>query len=94
MILISHDRDFLDRVVSSVIVPEGADAGPNMPAGYSDMLRQRGADIASTKPVHNATAREQKAAAAAAASKSKKKLNFNDKHALENLARADRQARR
>lgn len=86
VILISHDRDFLDRVVSSVIVPEGAGRWTEYAGGYSDMLTQRGADIASTKPVRNATAREQKAAAAAAAaSRSKKKLNFNDRHALENL---------
>jgi ATP-binding cassette subfamily F protein uup len=85
VILISHDRDFLDRVVSSVIVPEGAGRWTEYAGGYSDMLRQRGADIASTKPVRNATAREQRAAAAAAANKPKKKLNFNDKHALETL---------
>lgn len=86
VILISHDRDFLDRVVSSVIVPEGAGRWTEYAGGYSDMLMQRGADIASTKPARNATAREQKAAAAAAAaSRSKKKLNFNDRHALENL---------
>ncbi|ARP98610.1 ABC-F family ATP-binding cassette domain-containing protein [Pseudorhodoplanes sinuspersici] len=86
VILISHDRDFLDRVVSSVIVPEGNGRWNEYAGGYSDMLAQRGADIASTKPVRNATAREQKAAAAAAAAtKPKKKLNFNDRHALENL---------
>ena len=85
VILISHDRDFLDRVVSSVIVPEGNGRWNEYAGGYSDMLKQRGADIASTKPVRNATAKEQKDAAAAAASKSKKKLNFNDKHALETL---------
>ena len=40
VILISHDRDFLDRVVTSVIVPEGdGDAGSNMPAAIPTCWR-------------------------------------------------------
>jgi ATP-binding cassette subfamily F protein uup len=83
VILISHDRDFLDRVVSAVIVPEGDGVWNEYAGGYSDMLIQRGADIASTKPVRAPTSREIKAAAASAAKK--KKLSFNEKFALDNL---------
>ena len=83
MILISHDRDFLDRVVSAVIVPEGDGVWNEYAGGYSDMLIQRGADIASTKPVRAPTSREIKAAAASAAKKNK--LTFNEKFALDNL---------
>ena len=43
VILISHDRDFLDRVVSAVIAPEGDGRLVEYAGGYSDMLAQRGA---------------------------------------------------
>ena len=43
---ISHDRDFLDRAVSSVLVPEGEGRWVEYAGGYSDMLAQRGADLA------------------------------------------------
>lgn len=45
VILISHDRDFLDRVVTSVIAPEGNSKWIEYAGGYSDMLTQRGADL-------------------------------------------------
>ena len=45
VILISHDRDFLDRVVTSVIVPEGNGRWIEYAGGYTDMLAQRGADL-------------------------------------------------
>src|SRR4051812_41648450 len=48
VILISHDRDFLDRVVTSVIVPEGDGKWVEYAGGYSDMLAQRGADLKRT----------------------------------------------
>jgi len=50
VILISHDRDFLDRTVGSVLVPEGAGRWVEYAGGYSDMLAQRGADIGTIKP--------------------------------------------
>ena len=46
VILISHDRDFLDRVVNAVLVPEGDGRWVEYAGGYSDMLAQRGADLA------------------------------------------------
>src|ERR1700735_330915 len=45
VILISHDRDFLDRVVTSVIAPEGNGVWTEYAGGYTDMLKQRGADL-------------------------------------------------
>src|SRR5262249_35193985 len=42
LILISHDRDFLDRAVTSIIVPEGAGRWIEYAGGYSDMIAQRG----------------------------------------------------
>ncbi len=42
VLLVSHDRDFLDRVVTSVIAAEGAGRWVEYAGGYSDMLTQRG----------------------------------------------------
>ena len=49
VILISHDRDFLDRVVNAVIVPEGDGRWAEYAGGYTEMLAQRGADLAGAK---------------------------------------------
>ncbi len=54
VILISHDRDFLDRVVTSVIVPEGSGRWMEYAGGYTDMLAQRGADLKREVPMTEA----------------------------------------
>jgi ATP-binding cassette subfamily F protein uup len=84
VILISHDRDFLDRVVTSVIVPEGDGKWIEYAGGYSDMLAQRGVDL---KREAKAAAIERKKTASTDTSSSapKRRLNFNEKHALETL---------
>jgi len=41
LLLVSHDRDFLDRLVTSVIAFEGEGRLVEYAGGYSDMLRQR-----------------------------------------------------
>ena len=46
VLLVSHDRDFLDRLVSGVIAPEGDGRWTEYAGGYTDMLAQRGADLA------------------------------------------------
>ena len=50
VILISHDRDFLDRVVNLVVVPEGEGQWIDCAGGYTDMLAQRGADLRGRRP--------------------------------------------
>jgi ABC transport system ATP-binding/permease protein len=86
VLLISHDRDFLDRVVNAVIAPEGQGRWVEYAGGYSDMLAQRGADLAreSVKP---ATQKEPKEAKAATSEPkpAKRRLSFHEKHALETL---------
>jgi ATP-binding cassette subfamily F protein uup len=85
VILISHDRDFLDRVVTSVIVPEGNGRWVEYAGGYSDMLLQRGDDIR-REAVKAAPVEEKKEARAAVTTAApKRRLNFNEKHALETL---------
>jgi ATP-binding cassette subfamily F protein uup len=85
VLLISHDRDFLDRLVSSVIVPEGQGRWLEYAGGYTDMLAQRGTDL--TREVRKAIeAKETKETKAAApAAPRKRKLSFNEKHQIETL---------
>jgi ATP-binding cassette subfamily F protein uup len=42
LILVSHDRDFLDRLCSSVILLDGRGGAAEYPGGYSDAIRQAG----------------------------------------------------
>jgi ATP-binding cassette subfamily F protein uup len=85
VILISHDRDFLDRVVNAVIVPEGDGAWNEYAGGYSDMLAQRGRDISLSRPQADEKKVAPKAAPAPQPTNGKKRLSFNEKFALENL---------
>jgi ATP-binding cassette subfamily F protein uup len=50
LLLVSHDRDFLDRLVSSVIFVEGEGRVAEYVGGYSDAMRQRGADLPAQPP--------------------------------------------
>jgi ABC transport system ATP-binding/permease protein len=86
VLLISHDRDFLDRVVTSVIAPDGNGKWIEYAGGYSDMLAQRGADLKRETPKAASPAEEKKDTRAAAPSATpKRRLSFNEKHALETL---------
>jgi ATP-binding cassette subfamily F protein uup len=84
VIVVSHDRDFLDRVVTSVIVAEGNGRWQEYAGGYSDMLAQRGRGVeakAAAAPVPASP----RAAPAAPAMQAKPRLSFKEKHALEIL---------
>jgi ABC transport system ATP-binding/permease protein len=85
VIVVSHDRDFLDRVATSVLMAEGDGRFVEYAGGYSDMVAQRGAGV-SAKP-REAAVKAAKAAATprAAPSSERRKLTFKDKHALETL---------
>jgi ATP-binding cassette subfamily F protein uup len=85
VILISHDRDFLDRVVTSAIVPEGDGRWIEYAGGYTDMLAQRGADLARDAPNVTAVEEKKETRAATPSAAPKRRLNFNEKHALETL---------
>jgi ATP-binding cassette subfamily F protein uup len=90
VLLISHDRDFLDRLVSGVIVPEGNGRWIEYAGGYSDMLAQRGADLTreSHRPQQPQKAPRETAAVVTEARPTKRRLMFKDKHALETLPKA------
>jgi ATP-binding cassette subfamily F protein uup len=89
VLLVSHDRDFLDRTVSAVIAPDETRPGEGRwiayAGGYSDMLAQRHAAPAPPKP----KPAEPKSASAPAAGRpqqaGKAKLSYKQKYALETL---------
>ncbi len=45
VLLVSHDRDFIDRVATSVVMSEGDGRWVEYAGGYSDMVAQRGAGV-------------------------------------------------
>jgi ATP-binding cassette subfamily F protein uup len=68
VLLVSHDRDFLDRVATSTIALEGDGGVQEYAGGYSDYLTQRPAPVApraAAKPVRPAPARTEASAPAA-----------------------------
>ncbi|MDQ7019002.1 MAG: ABC-F family ATP-binding cassette domain-containing protein [Robiginitomaculum sp.] len=86
VMLVSHDRDFLDRVTTSIIVHEGPGQWREYPGGYSDMLRQRKAAPATKKKNKKQAQKADKSKPATGDTKSGKvKLTFKDQHALKTL---------
>jgi len=91
VLLVSHDRDFLDRTVTSTIAP----ADPESPdgrwieyaGGYSDMMAQRRGAIEEKRKAEKAEKAKaaDAAPATAPADKAKGKLSYKQKFALENL---------
>ena len=83
VLLVSHDRDFLDRVVTSVIAAEGDGGWIAYAGGYSDMIAQRGRPLAAVAPAQKA--RPARASAPRPAVAARPRLSFKEKHALETL---------
>ena len=85
VILISHDRSFLDRTVNFVLAPEGDGRWTEYAGGYSDMLLQRGKDLARRQPPKAIAAASTKNTQQRSTPQAKRKLSFKEKHALETL---------
>ncbi len=84
LVIVSHDRDFLDRVATSVLLAEGAGRWVEYAGGYSDMVAQRGAGV-SAAPVARPLIQKQKEAPAREKPTAKARLSFKEKHALDTL---------
>jgi ATP-binding cassette subfamily F protein uup len=87
LLLVSHDRDFLDRIVTSVLAPTGDGHWTEYAGGYSDMLAQRqGEDLKKeTRPDNSALQRKSATNSEATGSAQQRKLSFKEKHALSTL---------
>jgi ATP-binding cassette subfamily F protein uup len=93
LLLVSHDRSFLDNVVTSTLVFEGAGQVNEYVGGYSDWLRQRRASaIAGRAPLADKTPSADKAPAADKAPIAPKpkprKLSYKDQRELDALPAA------
>ncbi len=85
VLLVSHDRDFLDRTATSVLFPEGDGRWTAYAGGWSDMAAQRAlaAKEAKAKPAPKADTT--KPSPASAPRENARKLSFKQKFALETL---------
>jgi len=90
LILVSHDRDILDRIATSTLMSEGSGHWIEYAGGYSDMVSQRGEGVTAHS---NFTISQKKptnknivsAKSPLEATPVKNKLTFNEQHALEQL---------
>ena len=83
VLLVSHDRDFLDRVAATTIAMEGDGRATVYAGGWSDYLSQRGQDdfagsVVKAKPAPAKPKAKQ-------AQEPRSKLSFTEKHRLEAL---------
>jgi len=89
LLLVSHDRDFLDNVVTSTLVLEGEGRVGDYVGGYTDSLRQRPPPAQNGMAVASATAvpaaKPVAAAAVAEAAPARRKLSFKDARELEQV---------
>jgi ATP-binding cassette subfamily F protein uup len=85
VLLVSHDRDFLDRVVTSTIAFEGDGRWQEYAGGYSDMLAQRGAPGAAPAAGKPSAKRGEAPAAQGKPAAVARKMSFKERHELEKI---------
>jgi len=92
LLLVSHDREFIDNVVTSTLVLEGEGRVGEYIGGFSDWLRQRPAATARNERRESAPTTASAASTPApafdsegAASSAKRKLSYKDARELEQL---------
>lgn len=87
VIVVSHDRDFLDRVATSVIVAEGDGRWTEYAGGYSDMVSQRGHGVRAPDAAPREAKQDKRNDPPPPPPPARGKLSFKQKHALETLPR-------
>ncbi len=85
LILVSHDRAFLDNVVTDSLVMEGEGRVGEYVGGYSDWLRQRPTVSKPNNAAPKLTPEVPKQASAAPPPVSKRKLSFKEQRELDDL---------
>jgi ATP-binding cassette subfamily F protein uup len=80
VLVVSHDRDFLDRIATMTVMAEGDGRFAVYAGGYSDMVAQRGEGV-----VKAPAKSERKEAKSRPMRDSAVKLSFSDQHALDTL---------
>ncbi len=85
LLLVSHDREFLDNVVTSTLALEGEGRVGEYIGGYSDWQRQSEAAATARKQHERSVASAVAAPAGATTVSAKRKLNYKDARELEEL---------
>ncbi|MBN7777908.1 MULTISPECIES: ABC-F family ATP-binding cassette domain-containing protein [Nitratireductor] len=86
VLLVSHDRDFLDRTVTSTIAPAGDGRWIEYAGGYADMMAQRKGEELERRKARTAEQQKTRSAGNAGAPRAaSKKLSYKQKFALETL---------
>jgi ATP-binding cassette subfamily F protein uup len=84
LLLVSHDRAFLDNVVTSTLVFEGGGRIQEYVGGYEDWLRQRAAMLSGAPAVTTSHARGDRRTWGAERAPSRK-LSYNERRELDDL---------
>jgi ATP-binding cassette subfamily F protein uup len=82
LLLVSHDRDFINNVVTSTLVFEGDGQVNEYVGGYDDWLHQRSRQTEQKKTVQKPTPQKQEPRQAES---KPKKLSYKDQRELEQL---------
>jgi len=86
VLLVSHDRDFLDRVASATVAMEGDGTAMVFPGGWSDYRAQRGGALFGAEPPEPARkSSSKKSAKGAESAPGAGGLSFTQRHRLEAL---------
>jgi len=85
LLVVSHDREFLDHVVTSTLVLEGGGRVGEYVGGYTDWVRQRAAASADPKLETTLKPGTRAAPAPAASASKKRKLSFKETSELASL---------
>ena len=90
VIVVSHDRDFIDRICTSVVAPVGDGRWIEYAGGYSDMVAQMQVEPLGTLAGESQNPRQSVSLGESASKQSNtikvsSKMSFKDKHALEIL---------
>ncbi|MCF6327598.1 MAG: ABC-F family ATP-binding cassette domain-containing protein [Devosiaceae bacterium] len=93
IILVSHDRDFIDRIATITLISEGSGLWTSYAGGYSDMVALRGQGVRAKIRVHKSDfsiktkskSNSQNLDQTGKNPKKSKKLSFNQLHALKTL---------
>ncbi len=85
LLLVSHDRTFLNNVVTSTIVLEGEGVINEYPGGYDDWLSQRKPVVSPIKPKEKNNPKSQKDQTPELKEPIRRKLSFKEERELEKL---------
>jgi ATP-binding cassette subfamily F protein uup len=93
VLLVSHDRDFLDRIVTSVVATDGDGHWTEYAGGYTDMRAQRRGNDVQKMATSRKSGSQTNGAMAGGGERERgsptaqrRKLSFKEKHALDTLS--------